>query len=243
MSIIILHNNQRTDTVLLMAKKPNRDPKSRALQQEGSLHPHPQQVTDELFLTHEFFDPRDLVQVKYEMLRRVQSEGEAVSHSAAHFGFPRSARFCPPGTAARFLPSSGSSGFPRPTKVWHRRSSPQPRTRLDPQSKKTAVNEDPPQPIPQQEWVTRYEQLRSDARSQGHGTSNGFGLTLFLRQGRVAWMRAGCRAVTPPTREFVPPGPLSSLPCDVRTQAVLILTGILLGNRSEANPCKPTCKS
>jgi transposase len=72
-----------------MAKKPNRDPKSRALQQEGSMHPHPEQVTDELFVTHEFFDPRDLVQVKYEMLRRVQSEGQAVSQSAAHFGFSR----------------------------------------------------------------------------------------------------------------------------------------------------------
>src|SRR5216684_8530620 len=72
-----------------MAKKPNRDPKSRALQQAGSMHPHPEQVTDELFLTHEFFDPRDLVQVKYEMLRRVQSEGQAVSQSAAHFGFSR----------------------------------------------------------------------------------------------------------------------------------------------------------
>jgi transposase len=72
-----------------MAKKPTRDPKTRALQQAASLHPHPEQVTDELFLTHEFFDPRDLVQVKYEMLRRVQSEGQAVSHSAAHFGFSR----------------------------------------------------------------------------------------------------------------------------------------------------------
>jgi len=72
-----------------MAKRPNRDPKSRALQQEGSLHSRPEQVTDELFLTHEFFDPRDLVQVKYEMLRRVQSEGQAVSQSAAHFGFSR----------------------------------------------------------------------------------------------------------------------------------------------------------
>lgn len=72
-----------------MAKKPNRDPKTRALQQEGSLHPHPEQVKDELFLAHEFFDPRDLVQVKYEMLRRVQSEGQAVSQSAAHFGFSR----------------------------------------------------------------------------------------------------------------------------------------------------------
>jgi transposase len=72
-----------------MAKKPTRDPKTRALQQASSLHPHPEQVTDELFLTHEFFDPRDLVQVKYEMLRRVQSEGQAVSQSAAHFGFSR----------------------------------------------------------------------------------------------------------------------------------------------------------
>jgi len=72
-----------------MAKKATRDPKSRALQQEGSLHPHPEQVKDELFLTHEFFDPRDLVQVKYEMLRRVQSEGQAVSQSAARFGFSR----------------------------------------------------------------------------------------------------------------------------------------------------------
>ena len=72
-----------------MAKKPTRDSKIRALQQEASLHPHPEQVTDELFLSHEFFDPRDLVQVKYEMLRRVQSEGQAVSQSAAHFGFSR----------------------------------------------------------------------------------------------------------------------------------------------------------
>jgi transposase len=72
-----------------MAKKPTRDPKTRALQQESSLHPHPEQVIDELFLTHEFFDPRDLVQVKYEMLRRVQSEGQAVSQAASHFGFSR----------------------------------------------------------------------------------------------------------------------------------------------------------
>src|SRR5437660_9981477 len=72
-----------------MAKKAIRDPKSRALQQEGSLHPHPGQVNDELFLSHEFFDPRDLVQVKYEMLRRVQSDRQTVSQSAARFGFSR----------------------------------------------------------------------------------------------------------------------------------------------------------
>jgi transposase len=72
-----------------MARKPNHDPKSQALRQQGSLNPSPEQVTDELFLSQEFFDPRDLVQVKYEMLRRVQTEGQPVSRSASAFGFSR----------------------------------------------------------------------------------------------------------------------------------------------------------
>ena len=71
-----------------MAKK-SRDPKAQALQHQGALHPHPEHVTDDLFVTREFFDPRDLVQIKYEMLRRVQREGHAVSRSAVAFGFSR----------------------------------------------------------------------------------------------------------------------------------------------------------
>jgi transposase len=72
-----------------MAKKPKPDPKVLALRQQGALNPHFEQVTDELFLTNDFFDPRDLVQVKYEMLRRVQSDGQQVSRAAAAFGFSR----------------------------------------------------------------------------------------------------------------------------------------------------------
>ena len=53
-----------------MARKGNPDPKDRPLRQQGSLNPHPDQVTDELFRNNNFFDARDLVQVKYEMLRR-----------------------------------------------------------------------------------------------------------------------------------------------------------------------------
>ena len=73
----------------LMAKKPKPDRKELALRQEGTLNPHPEQVTDELFLTNQFFDARDLVQVKYEMVRRVQSEGQPISRAAAAFGFSR----------------------------------------------------------------------------------------------------------------------------------------------------------
>ena len=72
-----------------MARKPKSDPKSQALREQGSLNPKSHQVTDELFLTQEFFDPRDLVQVKYEMLRRVQTEGHPVNRSASAFGFSR----------------------------------------------------------------------------------------------------------------------------------------------------------
>ena len=72
-----------------MAKKLTPDPKELALRQQGSLNPRPEQVTDELFLTNDFFDARDLVQVKYEMLRRVESEGQPISRAAAAFGFSR----------------------------------------------------------------------------------------------------------------------------------------------------------
>ena len=72
-----------------MPKKPPPDPKSLALRQQGSLNPHPQRVTDELFQTREFFDPRDLVQVKYEMLRQVHADNRPVSQAAHEFGFSR----------------------------------------------------------------------------------------------------------------------------------------------------------
>ena len=65
------------------------DPKKDTLRQQGCLHPHPEKVGDELFASSEFFDPRDLLQVKYEMLRRVRVDGHSVSQSAALFGLSR----------------------------------------------------------------------------------------------------------------------------------------------------------
>ena len=68
---------------------PEKDPKLAALQQQGTLNPRPRAVTDPLFANDGFFDARDLVQVKYEMLRRVQSEGHSVTGAATAFGFSR----------------------------------------------------------------------------------------------------------------------------------------------------------
>lgn len=71
-----------------MAKR-REDPKVEALRSERSLNPRPEAVVDEAFASSEFLDARDLVQVKYEMVRRVRVDGDAVSHSASAFGFSR----------------------------------------------------------------------------------------------------------------------------------------------------------
>ena len=69
---------------------PHQDEKLNALHAAHAVHPHPDAVTDPLFADDQrFFDARDLVQVKYEMLRRVHVDGRAVSQTAATFGFSR----------------------------------------------------------------------------------------------------------------------------------------------------------
>lgn len=64
-------------------------PKRQTLQDNGTLNPRPERVTDTGFLEHEFFDAYDLLQVKYEMLRRVHTEGWSVTQAAQRFGFSR----------------------------------------------------------------------------------------------------------------------------------------------------------
>lgn len=72
-----------------MPKSFSADPKAEALHEQGTLNPRPEDVRDPLFQENEFFDPRDLVQVKYEMLRRYQSERTSAVSAAQAFGFSR----------------------------------------------------------------------------------------------------------------------------------------------------------
>lgn len=66
------------------------DEKEKALRDFHALNPRPEDVQDELFRSgRRFFDPRDLIQVKYEMLRRVDRDGIPVSQAAQEFGFSR----------------------------------------------------------------------------------------------------------------------------------------------------------
>lgn len=75
--------------VIRIPKQPTIDPKLQSLREQGTLNPHPQAVTDDLFAESEFFDPRDLMQVKYEMLRRVEKDRQSVTEAATKFGFSR----------------------------------------------------------------------------------------------------------------------------------------------------------
>lgn len=73
-----------------MPSKPkSHDPKLERLRKRGCLNRDPEHVSDPLFEQLDFFDPHDLVQVKYEMLRRVRVDGATVTESAAAFGFSR----------------------------------------------------------------------------------------------------------------------------------------------------------
>lgn len=83
------------------------DPKVAALREERCLNPRPEAVADPEFAASEFFDARDLVQVKYEMVRRVRVEGETVSGSAAAFGFSRPSFY----EAAGALDAAGVAGL------------------------------------------------------------------------------------------------------------------------------------
>lgn len=73
-----------------MARTKRAEPsKMDALRERGTLNPRPEKVTDPLFKQSDFFDPNDLVQVKYEMLRRVRVDNATVSQAASSFGFSR----------------------------------------------------------------------------------------------------------------------------------------------------------
>ncbi|MGO9949026.1 MAG: helix-turn-helix domain-containing protein [Steroidobacteraceae bacterium] len=73
-----------------MAAKSKVDPsKTKALLAEGTLNPTPEKVSDPKFLENEFFDPRDVVQVKYEMLRRVSIEKAPVTLATEEYGVSR----------------------------------------------------------------------------------------------------------------------------------------------------------
>jgi transposase len=72
-----------------MAKRKKPGQKTLELKRTGTLNPRPDSISDTLFQQNPFFDPKDLLQVRYEMLRRHGVEGATMVEVASRFGVSR----------------------------------------------------------------------------------------------------------------------------------------------------------
>jgi transposase len=69
---------------------PSRKPDRRAaLERQGLVNPSAEAVQDARFRDSDFFDPQDLVQVRYEMLRSARTGEQTASGAATTFGISR----------------------------------------------------------------------------------------------------------------------------------------------------------
>ena len=86
------------------------------------------------------------------------------------------------------------------------------------------------------QWTARYEQLRGQALEQGCG-GRGWGLTLFLRRGLVAWMRAWPPTSSPnPARERATreePEQRMRLSTELRDEVVSVWVDMVLHKQEE----------
>ena len=184
-----------------MARRPA-DAKTRALKEHGCLNPNAETVRDELFLSNAFFDPRDLLQVKYEMLRRVREDGVPVSHAAASFGVSRPTWYqaqrawkaggLPIGEARTAGADRCRSGRARARPLRHLGPSPQHRPRPH-AGKKTPMMRRPPcaalAAAGHSAYGQGYERMRRHAVEPGVAHDR-HGLAVVALRGVAAWLHA-----------------------------------------------------
>jgi transposase len=72
-----------------MADDPPPSAKRQALQASGTFNPRHASVHHPLFQSSGFFDPQDLLQLKYESLRALQEDQYSIAQAAAEFGLSR----------------------------------------------------------------------------------------------------------------------------------------------------------
>jgi len=81
--------------------------KKEVLLGNGTFNRNYEKVMDARFIGDDFFDPMDIVQVKYEMLKDVAKNGRSVSDAANGFGFSRTAYY----SIKQAFDSQGVSGL------------------------------------------------------------------------------------------------------------------------------------
>lgn len=86
---------------------PASEDKRERLRRSGTLNPHPERVRDPAFQAGGFFDPLDLLQVRYEMVRLVRLGKATLAEAAARFGVSRPTCF----RATKAFSESGLQGL------------------------------------------------------------------------------------------------------------------------------------
>lgn len=68
---------------------PEPSPKRQALRASGTFNSRAAKVQHALFQQSDFFDPEDLLQLKYETLRTLEKDGYSIAQAAREFGLSR----------------------------------------------------------------------------------------------------------------------------------------------------------
>lgn len=72
-----------------MPAMPHPQSKRQALKASGTFNPRAGQVHHKLFEQSDFFDPEDLLQLKYESLRALEKDAYSIAQAAGEFGLSR----------------------------------------------------------------------------------------------------------------------------------------------------------
>ena len=79
----------RYNLLYILTFVPPNQKKIEALRSCGALNRNPQKVCHPLFTGNDFFDPHDLVQLKYETIRAVEADGRPIAQASVDFGLSR----------------------------------------------------------------------------------------------------------------------------------------------------------
>jgi transposase len=79
----------RQSLLYIASPVPPDQQKIKALRSSGALNRYPEKVRAPLFTEGGFFDPHDMVQLKYETVRAVELDGRPIAQAALDFGLSR----------------------------------------------------------------------------------------------------------------------------------------------------------
>jgi hypothetical protein len=237
--------------------------KQKVLRQHGTLNPRPQDVRHPLFRDSDFFDPDDMIQVKYEMLRQVQVDNRPISQAAHEFGFSRPSFYQTNATFERAGlsglvplkrgPRSGHKLTPEVmefVRAKHIGSVAQFRSAGGPRQDGVESPGSPPQhrttasagkktalnsaPTPPLESEAMIASYEGLRRQALTGHS-GAGLAVFMRRGMQAWMHACSGPTVLPTKLCARTEAEPVILQGLQMEIVLILTAMLLPGLQEVH--------